>query len=232
MSSFQREFQIIGPGTCRWPSCLQRTPFPPRIYTLSQKSFSPDCAISCLLPAPHPPPPAFVSQSGAPAPFFWSRIRSMESPLFRLCLSVGSGEGLSDSLRHRETDRRLWPFIMPYRLRVVTSVYSSPPTRAVKSDAASSETGQAVDGSLSGDLNSFLCHELLRRLRREPSTINNHRFKYSSSNSRAVDMLMDCTDPSFYVILRSRMLTIGSGLPDDEISQLPHLSLSHALPCR
>ena len=124
------------------------------------------------------------------------------------------------------------PFIMPYRLRVVTSVYPSPPARAVKSDAASSETGQAVDGSLSGDLNSFLCHELLRRLRREPSTINNHRFKYSSSNSRAVDMLMDCTDPSFYVILRSRMLTIGSGLPDDEISQLPHLSLSHALPCR
>ena len=229
---FKESFKLSAPAPAAGLHVYRERPFLHESTPFLKKVFSPDCAISCLLPAPHPPPPAFVSQSGAPAPFFWSRIRSMESPLFRLCLSVGSGEGLSDSLRHRETDRRLWPFIMPYRLRVVTSVYSSPPTRAVKSDAASSETGQAVDGSLSGDLNSFLCHELLRRLRREPSTINNHRFKYSSSNSRAVDMLMDCTDPSFYVILRSRMLTIGSGLPDDEISQLPHLSPSHALPCR
>lgn len=173
-----------------------------------------------------------VCQSGIPALLLWLRIRDSESTFFHSGLSVGSGEGLFDSLRYRETDRRLRPLRMLYRFHMLTLVYPSPPARAVKSDAASSETDQAVDGSLSGDLNSFFCHEFLRRLRRELPTINNHRFKYSSSNSRAVDMLMICTVHSFYVVLRIRTLTIGSGLPDDEISQLPHLSLSHALPCR
>lgn len=107
---FKESFKLSAPAPAAGLHVYRERPFLHESTPFLKKVFSPDCAISCLLPAPHPPPPAFVSQSGAPAPFFWPRIRSMESSLFRLCLSVGSGEGLSDSLRHRETDRRLWPF--------------------------------------------------------------------------------------------------------------------------